>query len=195
MNTDFIWDDEVIKYRYNQYYLTVKDLTKSGFKPSHSHFKQGYFCPVRGKLKTNEDIRAASRVLNIMNTEEPQPICYRSDWERRWFCWCWERSKAIKGPVVLWGSEVLKVLYHNVVTNKQSFYVVDGFQRYYDGDGKIHNMLIEIKPSNQTFLSEARSVTDKLQFAINQCKWASAIQYAKKRNMEFRILTNRDFGE
>ena len=59
---------------------------------------------------------------------------------------------------------------------------------------KVYNMLVEIKPENQTFVSEAKSAVDKIQFAINQLKWASAVQYAKKRNMEFRILSNRDFG-
>lgn len=194
LNSDFVWDDDIVQFRYDQYFKTVRDLSKSGFKPSHGHYRQGYFIPVRGKLKNKEDIRAASRCLNIMNTDEPSPICYRSGWEKVWMEYCWEKSKSEVGPILNWGSEVLKVLYPNPLTRKQSFYVLDGFMRYIDVNKKIHNMLVEIKPENQTFISEAKSATDKIQFAINQCKWAAAIQYAKKRNMEFRILTNRDFG-
>lgn len=194
LNTEFVWDDDIVQFRYDQYYKTVKDLTKSGFKPNHCKFKQGYFLPVKGKLKEKSDIIAASRCLNIMNTEEPSPICFRSGWEKVWMEYCWEKSKNEKGPLLLWGSEVLKVLYPNPLTKKMSFYVVDGFMRYLDMNKKIHNMLVEIKPENQTFVSEAKSAVDKIQFGINQLKWASAVQYAKKRNMEFRILTNRDFG-
>lgn len=92
------------------------------------------------------------------------------------------------------GFRSFKILYPNPLTKKMSFYVVDGFMRYLDMNKKVHNMLVEIKPENQTFVSEVKSAVDKIQFAINQLKWASAVQYAKKRNMEFRILSNRDFG-
>lgn len=44
LNTEFVWDDDIVQFRYDQYYKTVKDLTKSGYKPNHCKFKQGYFC-------------------------------------------------------------------------------------------------------------------------------------------------------
>lgn len=180
LSSDVIWDDDIVKKRYDQYVKSVKDLTKNGFKPYNKRYRQGYYIP---KLKN------AGKVINIMYTDEPQPIVYRSSWEQMYFRWASENPN-----VLLWGSEICRVLYKNPFTNKQSFYVVDAFQQYIDKQGVKHNCLIEIKPENETKLEETTNGHDRVMWAINQVKWAAAIQYAKKRNMEFRILTNRDFG-
>ena len=55
-------------------------------------------------------------------------------------------------------------------------------------------MLVEIKPMNQTKLSETSNGYDKLQFAVNQFKWASAIQFCKKRGIEFKVMGANELG-
>jgi hypothetical protein len=65
---------------------------------------------------------------------------------------------------------------------------------YLDSNRVLKKMLIEIKPMGQSKLKEASNGYDKLQFAINTMKWASAIEFCKKRNIEFKVMTERELG-
>jgi hypothetical protein len=74
--------------------------------------------------------------------------------------------------------------------------------RYRDREGNLKSVLIEIKPAIQTqppkrkdtptgrptrrFLNEVKT------WGVNQAKWEAATEYAKDRNWEFRIITDKD---
>jgi len=61
------------------------------------------------------------------------------------------------------------------------------------------NYLIEIKPYKQTIppvesnrKKKSTILYEKITYAVNQAKWSAARQFAKKRNIEFIILTENE---
>ncbi len=173
-----VYDDEYVKFKYSQYCNLVKEKLRTHQKPHDRRYKQGFFVP-----------KHPSKCMNIMETSEPQAIVYRSDWERKFAEKCDESQGVIR-----WGSEIVKILYKNPVKNKMSFYVPDFYMEYLDANKCLKKMLIEIKPMGQSKLKETANGYDKLQFAINTMKWASAIEFCKKRNIEFKVMTERELG-
>lgn len=173
-----VYDDGYVKFKYSQYCNLVKERLRTHQKPHDRRYKQGFFVP-----------KHPSKCMNIMETDEPQVIVYRSDWERKFAEKCDETQSVIR-----WGSEIVKILYKNPVKNKMSFYVPDFYMEYLDTTKTLKKMLIEIKPMGQSKLKETANGYDKLQFAINTMKWASAIDFCKKRNIEFKVMTERELG-
>lgn len=115
---------------------------------------------------------------------------YRSSWELQLF------RLADKHPnVVSWASEAIKIPYFNPVTRKQSMYTPDVLMTYEDKNGKRRIELIEIKPSKQTHLAEAKSMYDKVQFAINVAKWKAAQSFCKNHGMTFRVINENQIFE
>ncbi len=173
-----IYDDELIKFKYKQYCNLIKQKLHDHQKPHDRRYKQGFFVPTRPQ-----------KCLNIMEMDEPTAIVYRSGWEKTFFEKC-----DITDSIIVWGSEIVKILYRNPVKGCMSYYVPDVFIKYLDKNKKLHSMLVEIKPMNQARLSEASNGYDKLQFCINQFKWASAIDFCKKRGIEFKVMTANELG-
>lgn len=173
-----VYDDDYIKFKYKQYCNLIQEKLRTHQKPHDRRYKQGFFVP-----------RKPQKCLNIMEMPEPTAIVFRSGWERKF-----AEKLDETDSVLMWGSEVIKILYKNPIKNKMSFYVPDFFVSYIDANKKVRNMLVEIKPMNQSKLSETSNGYDKLQFAVNQLKWASAIEYCKKRNIEFKVLTANELG-
>ena len=61
--------------------------------------------------------------------------------------------------------------------------------------------MVEIKPSQQTKppVNSSRKkkstvIYENVMYAVNQAKWAAAKKYAKKKNMEFIILTENELN-
>ena len=52
--------------------------------------------------------------------------------------------------------------------------------------------MIEIKPSKEVTLTEKTSRRDKLMIVVNHAKWKAAVKYCKFRNMQFRIVTEKE---
>lgn len=164
--------------RYKQYVSMIEDKTKKHQKPHNRKWKQGFFIP-----------KKPLKVINIMETSEPQPIVYRSGWEKQFAEWC-DSTDAI----IRWGSEVIRILYKDPIRNKMSFYTPDFYIEYIDNEKKLRKVLIEIKPLKETTLKESSDGYDKLMVAKNTMKWASAIEYCKKRNIEFKVMHERNLG-
>jgi len=115
---------------------------------------------------------------------------YRSGWELHLF------RLADKHPnVISWASESIKIPYYNPVTRKRSTYTPDVLMTYEDKNGRRRSELIEIKPSKHTHLTEARSVYDKIQLAINAAKWKAAASFCKQHGMSFRVITENQIFE
>lgn len=178
VDTKQSYDLQYASIRYKQYVDMIKYKLKNQQKPHDRRYKQGFFIPTR-PLKN----------MNIMETEEPTPIVYRSGWEKTVMEWMDQTPSVIR-----WGSEIVKILYKNPIKNKMSFYEPDIYVEYISSDKKIKKMLIEIKPLSQTVLKETSNGYDKIQWAINQMKWAAAIEYCNKRDIEFKIMHENNLG-
>lgn len=143
-----------------------------------SNFKQGTYTPVnRSKYKGGKN-----------------PI-YRSGWELRFFKFCDSNPNVLE-----WTSETNVVPYISPIDGKPHRYFVDNM--VYIKEGNVNKRyLIEIKPYKQTQLptvskkkKKSTVIYEQVTYVTNQAKWAAAFEYAKKRNMEFKIITEKELG-
>ena len=94
--------------------------------------------------------------------------------------------------VIQWASEPMQIPYYNKLKREQTVYVPDLFIVYMTKSGEKRVELVEIKPKSQSFMSEAKSKTEKYAVALNMMKWQAAAAYCKNKNMTFRIMTEED---
>lgn len=141
-------------------------------------YYQGFFKPKNpGKYKGN-----------------PTQIVYRSKWELK-FMMQLDHDPSI----IQWASEELVIGYISPVDGKPHRYFPDfHFKRKFP-NGKIEEVIVEIKPSSQTqmpkktmakigrkFLKEATT------YAVNTAKFEAAQKYCDKRGWTFKILTEKE---
>lgn len=112
---------------------------------------------------------------------------YRSSWEMRMFVFLDEHPSVIN-----WASESISIPYQNPLTGKYTVYIPDIFMVYEDKTGKKISELIEIKPASQTFISESKSKKDKAALVVNYAKWNAAVNWCKHKNINFRVLTEKE---
>jgi hypothetical protein len=113
---------------------------------------------------------------------------YRSGWEFAFMKMCDENTAITK-----WASESIKIPYRNPFTGKYTIYVPDFFIVYNDKTGKEHVELIEVKPSQQTFLEETgNSRSNKAHYILNQAKWGAARAFCKQKGITFRVINEQD---
>jgi len=118
---------------------------------------------------------------------------YRSSFELRFMRW------ADSNPNVLeWSSEQVIVPYVSPIDGRAHRYYVDNFVVIREGT-VVKKYLVEIKPFQQTQpprpskrKKPATVLYEQTQWIINQAKWASAREFAKKKNVEFIILTEKE---
>lgn len=112
---------------------------------------------------------------------------YRSSWELRVMMF----FDTAKG-VLTWASESIAIPYRNPLTGKISTYYPDFFVQYVNKDGKQFAEVIEVKPSGQTSLTEAKSKHDQLHAIVNLAKWKSAKLWCTQQGFGFRVVTQHD---
>jgi hypothetical protein len=100
--------------------------------------------------------------------------------------------------VIKWGAEQVVVEYYNPVKQRKARYIVDVYVKYKDRNGEIREQLIEIKPYQQCSPPSQGKKKRKDVYAkelatynTNQAKWKAAEKYAKDRQWEFKVLTER----
>lgn len=108
---------------------------------------------------------------------------YRSSWELAFCKMCDSHPNIIK-----WANENLKIPYRNPFTGKFANYVPDFMIQYIDRDGKEHVELIEIKPSVQTTMENARSQKEKAAVALNAAKWTAAQEWCQRKGIKFKVI-------
>ena len=113
---------------------------------------------------------------------QKQPFA-RSSWEMAFMRFCDSHPNITK-----WASENVKIPYRSPMDGKYHNYVPDFMVQYTDKDGKQHVELVEIKPSNQTTLENARSTGQKVQTAINAAKWTSAQEWCQRKGIRFKVI-------
>lgn len=102
--------------------------------------------------------------------------------------------------ILKWASEELAIQYFSPVDRKMHRYFPDFIIQKRSVNGSINNVLIEIKPAAQTKPPSApkrktkKYLNDILRYEINKAKWNAAIEWCKKTNMTFQILTENELG-
>ena len=127
-------------------------------------------------------------------------IIYRSRWELRFMTYCDNHPQ-----IVEWASEEIFIPYLSPKTRKFQRYFPDFLIKVMDKETrKIRTIMIEIKPFNQTQppsemsgkrkKPKNRLLTETMTYAINTAKWNAARAWCKKRNIEFKIMTEKDLN-
>jgi hypothetical protein len=124
-------------------------------------------------------------------TGDPTNIIMRSSWETRFASWCDKNPSVLK-----WSSEETVIPYRCPTDNRIHRYFVDF--KITVSTGKTY--IIEVKPAAQTLppiypgRQTQRYITESLTFMKNQAKWDAAIEFARDRNWEFKIITEKELG-
>lgn len=146
-----------------------------GDLPLHKNkkFKQGYFYP-----KNKEKLYGSDRAI------------YRSGLELKYFQLLDKNENVIQ-----WGAENITVPYF--FQDKWHTYYIDLFVIIKEKE-KIKKYLIEIKPFKQTqtpIYSKRRKqsnyIKECIEFEKNKAKWKYASDYAKTKDFEFHILSDK----
>jgi hypothetical protein len=126
-------------------------------------------------------------------------IIYRSLWELRVMKWLDYRE-----DVLQWSSEEFHIPYFSPVDNKFHRYFPDFYVKLQHADGKIHNMVLEVKPHSQTYEPKKKLTTtgrvsrrylnEMITYKTNLAKWDAAQAYCLDRGWEFRILSEKELG-
>ena len=108
---------------------------------------------------------------------------YRSSWELAFMKMCDSHPNILK-----WASENVKIPYRSPMDGKYHNYTPDFMIQYTDRSGQTHVELIEIKPSNQTTMENAKSSRNQIQVAINAAKWTAAQEWCKRKGIRFKVI-------
>jgi CRISPR/Cas system CMR-associated protein Cmr5 small subunit len=126
---------------------------------------------------------------------DPTCIIMRSSWETRFASWCDKNPSVIK-----WSSEETIIPYRCPTDDKVHRYFVDFKIQIKNKEGLLKTYLIEVKPAKQTQppvypgRNTQRYITESMTFIKNQAKWKAAIDWAKDRGYEFKIITEYELG-
>lgn len=122
-------------------------------------------------------------------------IVMRSSWETRFASWCDKNPSVVK-----WSSEETIIPYRCPTDDRIHRYFVDFKIQIRNKDGLLKTYLIEVKPAKQTQppvypgRNTQRYITESMIFIKNQAKWKAAVEYAKDRGYEFKIITEHELG-
>jgi len=137
----------------------------------------------RGRYKPKNPHKYIGDITNII---------YRSLWERKFMIFCDSTQSILK-----WASEEIIIPYFYSIDKKVHKYYVDFIMQLKENDGSLKTYMIEIKPYIQTIEPKKRKCTKKyikelVEWEKNKSKWLSADKYAKDKNWEFKILTEKE---
>lgn len=117
---------------------------------------------------------------------------YKSSWEQQ-FMWLMDHH-----PYVLqWGYEAVPIPYKHPFKNKSepSIYYPDFFVSFINNKSATRHELIELKPLKLTSPDYAKTKQDKLTAAVNQVKFMSCVEWCKKNDVFFRLMTEKQLYE
>lgn len=124
---------------------------------------------------------------------DPRNIVYRSSWELNCM------SYFDKNPdIIWWGSEEFCIPYKSPIDGRMHRYFPDFIVKTKNGD----TVVFEVKPAAQSKPPEKKTrITKKYlnevkTWGINQAKWDAAVKFCRKKNWQFKVITERDlFGK
>jgi len=157
-------------------------------KPTNTgNYRQGLFIP-KNKSK-------------VYKLNEKGGLYYRSSWENTAMKY-FDNSPNI----TLWGAECVEIPYQLKKPDKNGVYKISNHRYYPDFyyklevNGKIREILLEVKPEEQTKPPKIKSKNkiskkqlESYKWAINEynrnmSKWESALQFCETKGYEFKIL-------
>ena len=120
-------------------------------------------------------------------------VIYRSSFELKFMNYL-----DLHQDVLEWSSEEVIVPYLCPTDNRKHRYFVDFWVKKKNKEGNSEVLLVEIKPLSQTKeptkkkKKSRRYIQEVFTWAKNDAKWKAAIEYCRKRNWKFRIITDKD---
>jgi len=150
--------------------MNIKNL-----KPkANSGFKQGYYKP-----------------KNLEKYQGPQPIIYRSSWERKFCHWCDHNPE-----VLSWISEPFSIKYYNILDKKFHKYFPDFYiklRKTQNNKKIVEHFVVEIKPKAQ--LKKPVPPRRKSKKAFKNYKWAyeTYVKNLCKNDALRKVGKNRKF--
>ena len=138
-----------------------------------------------------------------------RPPNYKSKWEKKVFY-----ALDVNPNVIKWGYECIEIYYHHPVYNKHTVYYPDIFCHIKNDNGKIQQILVEIKPAKmcvipkpvtlpknktlkamQTYKkSLQRHKSASIEFAINSAKWEAAQKWCIRHNVKWIVSNEKNTG-
>lgn len=125
---------------------------------------------------------------------DPTNIVYRSRWESFFM------SKLdLNDNVIVWASEEFFIKYRSPLDGRIHRYFPDFYVKSRGSDGKITEMIIEIKPHKETQepkpgKNRKRYLTEVQTYVINKSKWDYARAFCASKGWEFIVVTEKDLG-
>ena len=144
--------------------------------------------------KNSRFIQGVFKPVNEQKYMGKKPILYRSYYELKLFRFCDTNPN-----VTRWASESVQIPYFHPFEKTIRQYHVDLNMVVKEGD-VYKKYLVEIKPEKQTKKpdfsnSKCRKATmlyEQMTYVTNCAKWDAAKAIAKKNNIQFIILTEKD---
>jgi hypothetical protein len=125
----------------------------------------------------------------------PTNIIFRSLWERKLMVHLDENKSVIQ-----WSSEEIAIPYISPLDNRYHRYFPDFYVKGIDENGKLVEMLIEVKPKKETIEPKKKKrvtkqyITEVTTWGKNQAKWKAAEDYCSDRGWQFKIMTEDHLG-
>lgn len=100
--------------------------------------------------------------------------------------------------ILRWNSEEVIIPYKSPIDGRRRRYFPDFWIEKVDVDGKKEQVIVEIKPSNQTMEPKPKKrmtrqyLNEVTTWGVNSAKWEAAKAFCEKRNMKFMIVTEKD---
>lgn len=144
--------------------------TPRRMKP-RANYKQGYFVP-KNPHKYVGDVTK---------------IRYMSSWELECDVFFDGNERVLR-----WASEEIVIPYIKPTDGKLHKYFPDYWVEYINRDGEVVQEIIEVKPIEQIKAPRSNHkhfAANQVTHAINQAKWAAALEFCRQRNMTFRLVT------
>lgn len=121
---------------------------------------------------------------------------YRSSWEYKFYVYC-----DVNKNILEFSSEEIIIPYKSPIDNKYHRYFVDFYIKVKQSDNTIKEYLIEIKPKSQTKSVEYTPrknkktyINEMRTFAVNSAKWDAAREFCRKKNWQFKIITEEELN-
>lgn len=160
----------------------IKDF-RPKIKDLETKYNQGYYRPINPEKYIGDVTK----------------IIYRSSWELQFCKYC-----DLNSNVLYWSSEPFSIEYENPIDNTLHNYYVDFYIKVKTKNEEIKEYLVEIKPYSKTqrpilenkdkvHYKTLRKYTKELEeYIINQAKFKAGLEFAKRKNLNYIVLTDKD---
>ncbi|AIT14445.1 Uncharacterised protein [Escherichia coli] len=130
------------------------------------------------KITNTKQAQGIFPIKNIKKYKSNNQPIYRSSWEKDIMI-----SLDNNPAVIEWSIEPFSIPYVSPIDGQVHQYWPDFYVLYIGADGKQHAQVLEVKPYKQCHMELAKSKKEKIAVAINQSKWAYAMEFCKNNRI------------